>query len=131
MRVYESYVYMVASRSRTLYIGMTNRLQARIAERKAGTFAGFSRDYHCTRLVYFERCGGPAGAILREKQLKGWRREKKVLLIERTNPTWEDLSLVWNEPIPCTNGQRWIECLGRWSGCTKSRSFGSTSLRSG
>ena len=66
MRTYESYVYIVASRSRTIYIGMTNRLQARVAEHKAGTFEGFSNDYRCTRLVYFERCAGPTGAILRE-----------------------------------------------------------------
>ncbi len=84
MREYHSYVYIVSSRSRTLYIGMTNRIEGRIAEHKSGTFRGFSKDYNCHRLVYLERCSGPSAAILREKQLKGWRREKKIALIEKT-----------------------------------------------
>ena len=100
MRTYESYVYIIASRSRTIYIGMTNRLRARIEEHKAGTFEGFSKDYRCTRLVYLERCNGPTAAILREKQLKGWRREKKMALIEQTNPTWTNLSEAWKKPLP-------------------------------
>ncbi len=99
MREYEAYVYIVASRSRTLYIGMSTRLQARIQEHKSGTFSGFSHDYRCTRLVYFERSNGPTAAILREKQLKGWRREKKIALIEKLNPTWEDLSEAWSKPV--------------------------------
>ena len=99
MREYECYVYIVASRSRTLYIGMTSRLQARIADHQNGVFEGFSKDYRCTRLVYFERCTGPTGAILREKQLKGWTRAKKIALIEKSNPTWVDLSEAWSKPL--------------------------------
>ncbi len=99
MREYECYVYIVASRSRTLYIGMTSRLQARIADHQNGVFEGFSKDYRCTRLVYFELCTGPTGAILREKQLKGWTRAKKIALIEKINPTWVDLSEAWGKPV--------------------------------
>lgn len=95
----ECYVYIVASRSRTLYIGMTSRLQARIADHQNGVFKGFSKDYRCTRLVYSERCTGPAGAILREKQLKGWTRAKKIALIGKANPTWVDLSEAWGKPV--------------------------------
>ncbi len=86
---------MVASRSRTLYIGMTGDLLKRVFQHKDKTFEGFSADYNCDRLVWFERFGHPGGAIAREKQLKGWRREKKIALIEKTNPAWADLSEGW------------------------------------
>lgn len=82
----------MASRSLTLYIGMTTNLDERILEHKQGLFAGFSRDYRCTRLVYYEILDGPTVAIAREKQLKGWRREKKLALIHSLNPTWLDLA---------------------------------------
>lgn len=112
MREYECYVYIVASRSRTLYIGMTSRLQARIADHQSGVFEGFSKDYRCTRLVYFELCTGPTGAILREKQLKGWTRAKKIALIEKINPTWVDLSEAWGKPV---ESYRWTpEELAKW-----------------
>lgn len=68
-------------------------------EHQNGTFEGFSKVYCCTRLVYSERCSGPTAAILREKQLKGWTRKKKIALIEMLNPTWEDLSEAWGGPI--------------------------------
>ncbi len=86
---------MVASRSRTLYIGVTNGLERRIGQHKVGCYDGFSKSYRCDRLVWFERYGRVVTAIAREKQLKNWRREKKVLLIEQGNPTWVDLSESW------------------------------------
>ena len=92
------YVYMLASKSRVLYIGITSRLAERVREHRSGEFGGFTADYKVHRLVYFERFGDVSTAIKREKQLKRWRREKKVALIERENPTWEDLSAEWREP---------------------------------
>jgi putative endonuclease len=93
------YVYLVADRSRVLYVGFTSDLEVRIKQHREGRFAGFTSVYGCARLVWFERYGSAIDAISREKQIKRWRREKKVALIELTNPTWEDLSLEWGKPI--------------------------------
>ena len=92
-RVYCTYI--VASRSHTLYIGMTGNLLKRVFEHKQRTHQGFSAKYNCNRLVWFERFTGPRNAIAREKQLKGWVRAKKIALIENENPTWNDLSVEW------------------------------------
>ena len=86
------FTYIVASRSRTLYIGVTSNLVHRIHQHKYQLHEGFTAKYNCHRLVWFERFEGPTRAIAREKQLKGWTRAKKIALIERTNATWEDLS---------------------------------------
>lgn len=89
-------VYLIASRSRTLYCGVTSDLETRVRQHQKGSFDGFTSRYRCTRLVWFERFGFIEEAIAREKELKGWRREKKVALIEKGNPTWEDLSEAWS-----------------------------------
>jgi putative endonuclease len=89
------FTYIVASRSHTLYIGMTGDLLRRIFEHKQKKYEGFSATYNCNRLVWFERFASPDGAIQREKQLKGWIRAKKIALIEKSNPTWNDLSEGW------------------------------------
>lgn len=86
------HVYIVASRSRTLYIGITSNLRQRIHQHKTGTYSGFTKQYRCNRLVWFEPWSDPDAAIAREKELKGWRREKKLALIATKNPTWLDLS---------------------------------------
>ena len=86
------YVYIMASRSRRLYVGVTSDLERRVGEHKAGEVPGFTRKYNMDRLVYVEEYGEVEEAIAREKQIKGWRREKKVGLIEAMNPLWEDLS---------------------------------------
>lgn len=86
------YTYIVASRSLTLYIGMTGNLHKRVFEHKTKLHEGFSAAYNCNRLVWFERFINPSNAIAREKQLKGWTRTKKIALIRNTNPTWIDLS---------------------------------------
>ena len=99
------YVYILASKSRTLYIGITRHLAVRIAQHKAGTYGAFTRQYKVFRLVYFERYYSSRTAIAREKQLKGWRREKKVALIERDNPTWEDLAEGWEMAGASTRGR--------------------------
>jgi putative endonuclease len=89
------WVYIVASRSGTLYIGMTNDLYVRVQQHKSGEIKGFSSQYKCDRLVYWESFDEVAKAINREKQLKGWRRSKKIALIELMNPRWEDLAEKW------------------------------------
>jgi putative endonuclease len=89
------WVYIVASRTGTLSIGMTNNLYVRVAQHKSGEIEGFSSDYKCNRLVYWERFGDVLKAINREKQLKGWRRAKKIVLIESINPRWADLAEKW------------------------------------
>jgi len=88
------WVYLLASHNRVLYCGVTNDLRRRLAEHRAGTVPGFTATYRVHRLVYYERFGDVRDAIRREKQIKRWRRDKKVRLIEAHNPTWEDLG-VW------------------------------------
>ena len=86
------YVYILASRSRNLYTGVTNNLVRRLTEHRQGLVPGFTTRYNIFRLVHFERFGDIGRAIAREKEIKGWRREKKVWLIQRGNPLWEDLA---------------------------------------
>ena len=90
MRTY--YVYIMASRSRVLYVGVTNDLARRVDEHKRGRNAGFTSRYRVTRLVYFEQFGDIRDAIAREKEIKGWKRSRKTTLIEERNRTWEDLA---------------------------------------
>jgi putative endonuclease len=89
------YVYILASKSRRLYIGVTNDLPRRLWEHKNKVVEGFTMQYNIDRLVYFEDTTDVKSAIEREKQLKGWRREKKITLIETINAAWEDLSVQW------------------------------------
>lgn len=89
------FTYIVASRSLTLYIGMTGNLEKRVFEHKRKLYEGFSAVYNCNRLVWFERIVDPRNAIAREKQSKGWTRAKKIALIKKSNPTWLDLSETW------------------------------------
>jgi putative endonuclease len=83
------YTYIVCSRSGTLYIGMTNSIYRRAMEHKRGEIEGFASKYHCDRLVYYEKFDDVHKAIGREKQLKGWRRARKIALIESVNPRWD------------------------------------------
>ena len=76
---------------------MTNDLYKRIMDHKNGAIEGFSAKYRCNRLVWFEEFNHPSNAIVREKQLKGRRRSKKVVLIESVNPRWEDIALFWGK----------------------------------
>ncbi len=92
--------YIVASRSKILYIGVTGNLHKRVFQHKWKEHEGFTEQYNCDRLVWFERFQDVAKAISRETQLKGWRRGKKIALIERTNPAWVDLSRDWYEVEP-------------------------------
>ena len=88
-------VYILASRSRTLYTGVTGDLQKRALQHRQRAAEGFTSRYYVTRLVYYEMFGNPRVAIAREKQIKAWRRSKKVALIESVNPKWLDLSEEW------------------------------------
>ena len=90
MKTYD--VYILASLSRRLYVGMTNDLARRVYEHKNKLLPGFTQEYEIDRLVYFESTFDVRAAIAREKQLKGWKRDKKVALIETGNPAWDDLA---------------------------------------
>ncbi len=89
------YVYILASRSRVLYVGVTNKLARRLGEHRnpASVSRCFSAEHETYSLVYYERFDGPLAAIRREKQLKGWKRQRKIALIESVNPTWNDLGV--------------------------------------
>jgi len=94
------FVYIMTNRSRTLYVGVTNNLERRLYEHKQKLVPGFTSKYRIDRLVFFETTPSVLSAIEREKQIKSWRRSKKVALIERGNPLWKDLSSEWEAEIP-------------------------------
>jgi putative endonuclease len=89
------YVYMLASRTRRLYVGMTNDLERRVWQHKTRVNDGFTSQYNIERLVWYESTSQVLDAIAREKQVKSWRREKKIELIEADNPGWADLAHDW------------------------------------
>jgi putative endonuclease len=91
------YVYIMASKSRVVYVGVTGFLMARVLRHRAGRGGQFTRRYQVDRLVYVASFRNVGDAIARETEIKGWRREKKVALIEERNPTWEDLAEGWGE----------------------------------
>ena len=91
----EYWVYIATNASKTLYTGVTNDLRRRMYEHKNRLVRGFTSRYRIDRLVYFESTRDVRAAIAREKQVKGWRRERKVQLVESVNPRWEDLSAEW------------------------------------
>ncbi len=86
------HVYIMASASRVLYVGVTNDLLRRVREHQQKLVQGFSSRYRVSELVYFEPFGQIGAAIAREKQIKGWLRARKIALIEGFNPRWKDLS---------------------------------------
>jgi putative endonuclease len=88
------YVYILASRSRVLYVGVTNDLERRLRQHLEGRASEFTREYRVYRLVFAERYRYVRDAIAREKQIKGWRRDRKLRLIEEVNPGWRD---VWGD----------------------------------
>ena len=87
------YIYIMSSRSSTLYIGSAHDLLKRVLDHKEKFVDGFTKRYSINRLVYYEACETSDATINREKQLKGWTRAKKIALIESVNPNWKDLSL--------------------------------------
>jgi putative endonuclease len=93
------YVYIMTSRSLTLYTGVTGDIYHRALQHKSGEIEGFTKKYHINRLVYYETFKYINNAIAREKQIKAWTRAKRLALIKTMNPTWQDLAEGWGEPI--------------------------------
>ncbi|MGE5321268.1 MAG: GIY-YIG nuclease family protein [Actinomycetota bacterium] len=96
---YKYWVYILSSRSGTLYTGLTRFFERRIYQHKYDTIEGFTRKYQCHRLVYYESHQDVQVANAREKQVKRWRREKKINLIEKLNPRWQDLAEKWGREM--------------------------------
>jgi putative endonuclease len=96
---YKFWVYILCSRSGTLYVGLTGFFERRIYQHKYDTIEGFTRKYQCDRLVHYESFQDVHAAIAREKQVKRWRREKKLALIEKFNPRWQDLAENWGREM--------------------------------
>ncbi|MCH8988431.1 MAG: GIY-YIG nuclease family protein [Chloroflexi bacterium] len=91
------YVYVMTNRSRTLYVWITNDLERRVHKHKSESIEGSTKRYKLNRLVYLDATSSIEGAVNREKELKKWRRSKKIDLIEAANPRWKDLSEDWYE----------------------------------
>jgi|SRR5687768_6976026 len=95
MRRAAMYVYVLSSRTRRLYVGVTNDLIRRVWQHRDGTIRGFTKKYSVNRLVYYESFSDPTVAIRREKQIKSWSRVKKLALVESMNPAWIDYGEDW------------------------------------
>ena len=98
-RLHTYWVYLLASKTGVLYVGMTNDLERRVWEHKQKLIEGFTATYNVTRLVWFEQFREAQDAIAAEKRIKGWSRAKKTALIEKMNPNWNDLSERWYEGV--------------------------------
>ncbi len=91
------YVYIMTNNSGTLYTGVTNDLERRVAEHRSKLQRGFTEKYNISRLMYYEAVSSINSAIAREKQIKSWRRSKKIDLVASFNPRWKDLAADWYE----------------------------------
>ena len=89
------YVYIMTNGKRTLYVGVTNNLVRRVYEHKYKLVEGFTEKYNLIYLAYYDETTDIMSAIEREKQIKGWRRSKKIELVESVNPKWKDLAMDW------------------------------------
>jgi putative endonuclease len=94
------FVYILSSKSRNLYVGVTSELAVRLWQHKTKVYDGYTARYNINRLVYLEEFGSSADAIQREKELKGWLRSRKIALIEEANAAWADLSEEWYSVDP-------------------------------
>jgi putative endonuclease len=101
-RTYRYYVYIMASKSRVLYVGVTGGLMLRVLRHKNGEGGSFTRRYRVHRLVWFQTFEWVGRAIARETEIKAWRREKKIALIVESNPTWEDFAADWGKRVDLT-----------------------------
>ena len=98
MRNHDYWVYILSSnRSTTLYIGITNNIVRRLSQHRRGEVAGFTNRYRLNRLIWVEHFRNVGDAIACEKKPKGWHRNRKIALIEQTNPRWLDLSDDWEQ----------------------------------
>jgi putative endonuclease len=98
IRDHDYWVYILTNKHRTtLYIGITNNIQRRLYQHRYGEVEGFAQRYHLNRLVWVEHFRNVNDAIACEKKLKGWRRSRKIDLVEEANPRWLDLSDDWEQ----------------------------------
>ena len=98
MRDHDYWVYLLTNKHRTtIYIGVTNNIRRRLWQHTNGEVEGFAKRYQLTRVVWTEHFRDARDAIACEKKLKGWRRSRKIALIEQTNPGWLDLSDDWEQ----------------------------------
>ena len=97
---HQYYVYIMASRGKIRSVGVTNNLERRVYEHKSVLITEFTKKYKVTNLVYHEETSDVEAAISRERQLKAWRRSKKVALIEAVSPLWDDMALRWYARLP-------------------------------
>ncbi len=100
------YVYLLTNRSGTLYTGVTNDIQRRMYEHKNKLVEGFTKRYNIDMLVYSEVTSDIREALTREKQIKAWRRSKRIALIESANPQWRYLRDAWFYPAPPESSRR-------------------------
>ena len=91
------YVYITASRAKVLYTGVTGDLTGRIIQHKDKRLNGFTKKYNVSRLVWYNETNDIQTALEWEKKIKGWSRKKKIDMIEKNNPQWQDLSAAWLE----------------------------------
>ena len=105
-----AYVYIMASQTRTIYVGVTTDLEGRVWEHRTRAYEGFTKRYAVTKLVYIEEFARIDDAIAWEKAIKGKTRAKKIALIEERNPRWNDLAWNWFEEIPAR--EAWPEIGG-------------------
>jgi len=98
MRNHDYWVYILTNKGcTTLYIGITNNITLRLYQNRFGDVEGFAKRYRLNRLVWLEHFRNVNDAIACEKKLKGWRRSRKIALVEQTNPRWLDLSDDWEQ----------------------------------
>ena len=91
------YIYILTNwNDQVMYVGMTNNLERRVYEHKHKLIEGFTAKYNINKLVYYEETQDVNAALAREKEIKKWRREKKNILVQEANPTWQDLSVSWD-----------------------------------
>ena len=102
-REHRYFVYILSSKSRRIYTGVTGDLFRRVMQHKRGEIKGFTQRYKINRLVWYREFQYVRDAIRRETSVKGWLRAKKIAVIERENPTWKDLADDWGKPLPKLN----------------------------
>jgi putative endonuclease len=108
------FVYILASRSGVLYVGMTSDLLPRMAEHRQKVHPGFTERYDVDRLVYYKSAPDFWSAVAEEKKIKSWRRAKKIALIDSMNPEWRDLAAEWfEEPASANDHRSWHEEIPR------------------
>jgi putative endonuclease len=114
-RRFHVYIMTNNPKSAVLYIGITGDLRRRVWQHKNKLVPGFTSRYNLTRLMYYEQFVYPDAAISREKEIKGWRRSKKIALIESMNPTWDDLAKEWQDVYkPAPGGMTHRDPSPRW-----------------